>query len=227
MLARINMEESHARLQATDYEKSDKVLRRLLKKHSQDLERSLSEWHRWVQWRRDQDVNRLLSADEEMRHEMHEKIFRWAGQNKQRMLCCVVTARQLDAQGRQGSYSSYKKYLVRTVEEGLRRIDACQDQSLSEQVCIIYDRRGLDYNNVDPGLHQSCRRLVEELRDFHGDRLGALYVLHCDWPFRLLYTTIIWPLLALWAKDQQFVVLQDTQGWAYGVWCIWCVVYDV
>eukprot|EP01031_Cornospumella_fuschlensis_P033008 gene33008-39926_t len=209
MRSRITMEETHARLQPTDYEKSDKVLRRLLKKHSHDLEAALSEWHRWAQWRREHDVEGLLLRDEDVQHELREHVFRWAGRNKQHMLCCVITARQFDAQGRQGTYSSYKKFLVRSVEEGLRRADASDDPSLSEQVCVIYDRRGLGYAHVDPGLHQSCRKLVEELRDFYGQRLGALYVLHCDWSFRLLYNAFIWPLLALLAKDQHFVVLQE------------------
>lgn len=224
MATRINMEETLSRLQPTDYEKSDKVLRRLLKKHSQDLEASLSEWHRWAQWRRSHDVEGLLTRDDEVQHELKENVFRWAGQNKQCMLCCVITARQLDAQARLGTYSSYRKHLVRVVEEGLRLVDACQDESLNEKVCVIYDRRGLGYNNVDPGLHQSSRRLVEELRDFYGDRLGALYVLYCDWPFRLLYSTVIWPLLALWARDQHFVVLQDSEGKHLGQ-CLHCAVF--
>ncbi len=51
MLDRIEQEELHRSLNATDYEKNEKHLRRFLTKHFRDLEVALNQWHGWVEWR--------------------------------------------------------------------------------------------------------------------------------------------------------------------------------
>lgn len=36
------------------------------------------------------------------------------------MLCCVITPRMMDTVDRAGTYTSYRRYLIRLVEEGIR-----------------------------------------------------------------------------------------------------------
>lgn len=77
MKVRIASEERHAALCATSYEMDDRNLRRILTKHMLDLEVSLAQWHRWVQWRRDNQVDSI--ADETVQHELKEGVFQWRG----------------------------------------------------------------------------------------------------------------------------------------------------
>jgi hypothetical protein len=80
-------------------------------------------------------------TDEMVQHELQEDVFQWrgiqstpnalspgpktlcVGKNKQGMLCCVITGRMLDAEQREGTYSSFKKFLIRIVEQGLQQAD--------------------------------------------------------------------------------------------------------
>jgi hypothetical protein len=51
MKERVNGEEFHQELLATDYEKKESNLRRILKNGFYDLDVCLNTWHAWVQWR--------------------------------------------------------------------------------------------------------------------------------------------------------------------------------
>ena len=85
-----------------------------------------------------------------------------AGQNKEKMKCCVITGRALDPLGRKGTNRSFKRvcacisccsvpsyikvhsyylsielqHFIKTVEDGLKAVD---DEE-QDKVCFIYDR---------------------------------------------------------------------------------------
>jgi hypothetical protein len=56
MRERVNREEFHVQLNATEFEKEDLQLKRFLMKQKYDLEIALNEWHRWVQWRHGKNI---------------------------------------------------------------------------------------------------------------------------------------------------------------------------
>lgn len=78
MKTRIAMEEWHANLRPTEYETHPNNLERFLQKHYMDLEVALNQWHRWVQWRHDMEVDAI--TDDVVKHEMAEGVFQWRGQ---------------------------------------------------------------------------------------------------------------------------------------------------
>jgi hypothetical protein len=74
------------------------------------------------------------------------------------------------------------------------------------QVCILYDRRGLDDQHLDPNLYQICRDLFSELQVQYGDRLGLIYVVHINWFFWVLYQYVMQPFLELTGRKVVQVV---------------------
>eukprot|EP00981_Chlorochromonas_danica_P015179 scaffold10764_cov159-Ochromonas_danica.AAC.33 len=140
-----------------------------------------------------------------VQHELNEGVFQWRGQNKAGMLCCVISGRMFDAVNRGGTYSSFRKFLVRFVEEGMK----ASHERAEDKICIIYDRRGLDYENIDPNLHQFCRRVIEEMREWYSDRIGAVYILHTNWLYYLAYSVLLWPVLSFWSKTDRLVVVEE------------------
>lgn len=66
------------------------------------------------------------------------------------------------------------------------------------QVCILYDRRGMGDEHIDPTLYAICRELFSELQMHYGSRLGMIYILHMNWFFWLLYQYIIQPFIELY-----------------------------
>lgn len=102
------------------------------------------------------------------------------------------------------------QYLIRIVEDGLRLLhDKDGDQ---DKICIIYDRRGLDYDNIDTNLHQFCRNIVDQLREWYGDRIGAVYILRTNWMYYLLYSVVLWPVLVVMSKADNLVVVEEVDG---------------
>lgn len=130
MLRRINEEELHASLHATPYEKNEKHLKRFLKKHFMDIEVALNQWHGWVEWRHENNIDSLTAPQSQdlFVHEVKEGVMVWKGQNKQGMPCCLITGRMLDPIDRGGSHGSFRKYMLKMVDEGLRNADELDDQ---------------------------------------------------------------------------------------------------
>lgn len=46
------------------------------------------------------------------------------------------------------------------MDDGLREADASGTQ---DKICAIYDRRGLEYDNIDPNMYQFCKRVINEM----------------------------------------------------------------
>ena len=74
--------------------------------------------------------------DETTAYEINEGVITWRGHNKENMRCCVVTGRMLDPERREGSNNSFRKYIVKSVEDNLQEVS---DKEM-DQICVIYDR---------------------------------------------------------------------------------------
>lgn len=205
MKQRILLEENHRSLNATEYEQSEKHLERFLKLHFQDIEVALNRWHGWVEWRHVNEIDKITDAD--VSNELNEGIFSWRGKNKQGMQCCVITARMLRPEDRKGTFNSFKKHLLRFVDEGMRRAD----ETDQDKICIIYDRRGLEYENIDPNLYQFCKKAIDEMREWYGNRIGAVYVVHVNMMFWLLYTVLLFPIMYMWSSSDRMIILNEAE----------------
>lgn len=57
--------------------------------------------------------------------------------------------------------------MIRLVEQGMQLSDQqsfTTQQDHHDKICIIYDRRGLSFENIDPNLYQFCNKTLDELR---------------------------------------------------------------
>ena len=77
MHQRIENEEHHKELNATAFEKQENHLKRFLLKHFMDIEIALTQWHGWVQWRHDVNVDGI--TDRDIASEKKEGIIQWRG----------------------------------------------------------------------------------------------------------------------------------------------------
>lgn len=205
MKERIEKQQCYLSLQTTDYERKQSNLMRFLKKSSFDLEAALGQWERWVKFRREYKIDEI--SDEDIKYEIEENIINWKGKNKSNQLCCILTGRMHVAAHRMGTYSSFRKYLLRRVEEGM----IASDQAESDKICIIYDRRGLDYPHIDTNLHQSCKKIIQQLKDFYSDRIGMIYVLHTNWIFWALYQMFFRPLSAVIPAFEKIILVESPE----------------
>mmetsp|Transcript_1227 Transcript_1227/g.1640 ORF Transcript_1227/g.1640 Transcript_1227/m.1640 type:complete len:240 (-) Transcript_1227:308-1027(-) len=205
MKERIRSEPFHQSLNATEYETNDCNLQRILRNHYYDTEVALNQWHLWVSWKHENMVDSITESD--IAHERTESILAWRGKNKENMACCVVTGRFLDPTHREGSHASFRKFIIKTVEDGMRD----SNESEQDKVCVIYDRRGLEFQHIDPNLYQFCRSTIDALRMWYSDRLGVLYVLHTNTFFWILYLFIIKPFLAVTTTNNRLIVVEFSQ----------------
>mmetsp|Transcript_3471 Transcript_3471/g.3215 ORF Transcript_3471/g.3215 Transcript_3471/m.3215 type:complete len:131 (+) Transcript_3471:345-737(+) len=78
------------------------------------------------------------------------------------------------------------RYCIYLVEIGIR----LADESGNGQICVIYDRGQMTDANRDPELIGTMKRLSGMLQDYYAERLGALYVLHVNWVYWLMYQAV-------------------------------------
>ena len=69
------------------------------------------------------------------------------------------------------------------------------------QICILYDRRGIEDKHIDAQLYAVCNSLFADMQYYYGDRLGMLYVLHVNWVFWMLYQYVVRPFLDITSKS--------------------------
>ena len=213
----------------TSFERHPHHLLRILRRCNYNVEQSVLQWCAWVRWRQEQRIDEI--TDEVIRCDLEANLIKWQGQDKKGRLCCVVTGRHMDPDGRRnkgGTGLSFQKYLIRSVEDGCRRameqscasntsiagssssisasssdrsrppaqhqIDRQEDDAAATSspldavpdvrpgpgadaspgpgpgldagpdFCIVYDRRGLDWQHIDPMLYKLSRTTIDDLR---------------------------------------------------------------
>lgn len=214
-------------------------LQRVLKKFSYDLESSLNHWNEWVQWRHDNGVDAITT--DQIKHEIAEGIIVWRGHNKQNMPCCVITGRLLDPINRAGTPLSFKRYVLKTVEDQMESItmqvgdgnrqgssalsappssssiredgneESKEMVDSSDKVCIIYDRRDLTFDNIDPNLYQFCKSVIITMRDFYSDRIGVVYVLHSNFVFWSIFMVLVRPFLFVLSQSSRLILVEQPE----------------
>ena len=105
------------------------------------------------------------------------------GEDKAGRPCLIVRVRNHWPQ--QFTPEETMRYSIYLVEKGVRMAD----EKGVGQLCVIYDRGGITDDNQDPNLINLVKQLSSLLQDFYAERLGALYVLHINWFYWLIYHT--------------------------------------
>ena len=55
---------------------------------------------------------------------------------------------------------AHRHNLIKMVEEGLQATDDLEE----DRMCIVYDRRGLEFQHIDPNMFNFCKPLIEEMQ---------------------------------------------------------------
>lgn len=166
---------------------------------------ALETWAEWVEWRYRIGADEI--TDEEIADEVSSGLAEWRGKDKAGRLCLVVTPRLLNPRGRKGNHKTFQKFLIRIIEDGLRKADAAD----VHEVCILYDRTGLTFEHIDPILQQFSKPTISALKHFYSARLGALYVLHLNWWFQLFFTWLVRPILSAGGAENKFTVFNTPE----------------
>jgi hypothetical protein len=159
---------------------------RVLRAREFNLDDAFLMWQKWFNWRVEYRADEI-SEDEMMPHIVTGKAF-FQGVDKMRRPCLIVRFRYHNPE--QFPLEETMRYMIYLVECGVK----LADQLGSGQICVIYDRGGLTSANRDNKLIELVKKLSAMLQDFYAERLGAVYVLHVNWFYWLMYQ-IAKPLL--------------------------------
>ena len=158
------------------------ALVRILRARDFKVDDSYTMWLRWVDWREHYRPE-LITESDMQRHISTGKAF-FKGHDKLGRPCLIVRVRNhFPSDFAAEETLRYSIYLAER---------ACElaDLSGTGQICMIYDRGGINDANQDPNLIQLVREMAEIFKDFYAERLGALYVLHISWLHWILYHAV-------------------------------------
>lgn len=187
------------------WEKSTKNLLRFLRNNDHDPNKALKSYLEWLRWRRKVGADAI--TDEDIQHEVKDGLAAWRGQDKDGRLALVVTGRCLNPAERLGSVRSFQKFIIKTVEDGLKQAD----ERDVEEVCIIYDRRGLEFRHLDSSLHRMSQPTISILQQWYRNRMGRIYIVSLNWVFHAVFMYILLPILGLMSLDKKIIVVEDSK----------------
>ena len=159
---------------------------RVLTARDFNLEASFAMWVKWYEWRVEYRADEITES-EMMPHILTGKAF-YHGTDKQGRPCLIVRFRY--HQPSQFPLEETMRYLIYLVEYGVK----LSDELGVGQISVVYDRAGLSSENRDNKLIDLVKKLSSMLQDFYAERLGAVYVLHVNWLYWLMFQ-IAKPLL--------------------------------
>mmetsp|Transcript_5269 Transcript_5269/g.9666 ORF Transcript_5269/g.9666 Transcript_5269/m.9666 type:complete len:241 (-) Transcript_5269:36-758(-) len=163
------------------------ALLRFLRAREHNAYHALEMWIKWKDWRIEYNVENITEHSV-MPLIQSGKAF-WHGYDRQSRPCLVIRVRY-HVPG-QFSVEQTMRYAVFLLEQGT----AESDRVGSKQICVIHDRGQMTKKNKDDELMTIGRTLSSMLQDFYAERLGALYVLHVNWFYWLMFQ-MMKPLLS-------------------------------
>jgi len=165
-----------------DPKTNDDALLRILRARQLQVEVALEAWEKWREWRKAFGAD-SITADAVQRPLRSGKAV-WRGHDKSNRPCLIITPRH--HWPKESPADETIKLGVYLVEKGIKLADAAG----VDQFCIIQDRTGISYANVDWGLIQTGKTLVRILQDFYAERLGVAYILGVNRLYWYMYNLI-------------------------------------
>ena len=161
----------------------------------------------YIQWRRRNKLSEITSKDCE--DEIKSNLAVWKGHDKENNPVCIITGRHLDIESRSGTYSSFNKFLLHTVETGCKL--ANESNSPDGKITLIYDRRGLEFRHISSIIARHCRPTIECLNQFYGGRINKVFILHVNWFYGFLYYWFLRPFLGWMNLNEKLFVLETKE----------------
>jgi len=215
-------------------ERHPKQLASILKRVNHHLESAMAEWEAWREFRR---VNKAETITAEtVKDLVAAGVAEWKGADKEGRPCLLVTGRRL-TQGVPRLPALWKQFMIYVAESGLRNVldsqmavegasgdttpivreaagspsPAASTLPPDSQIVILYDRRGLEFDNIDINLYRDCQVTLSNVRRFYSDRLHCFYVLHMTWGHWFMYYVLLKPLLGLTGRMDKFIAVEDDE----------------
>jgi hypothetical protein len=184
-----------------NYLNQDNFLR-VLRARGLKVDAAFEMWQRWYEWRCTYRAD-SITDEEMMPHITAGKAF-FFGQDRAGRPCLIVRTRY--HWPNQFSPENTMRFVIYMMEKAVK----LADEKGIGQVCVIYDRGEMTDENRDNNLIQMMRTLSGMLQDFYAERLGAVYVLHINWFYWVMYQ-MVKPLIQRKTGDK-IHVLRNTNG---------------
>lgn len=93
------------------------------------------------------------------------------------------------------------RFLIHLLEHGFRTAD----EGGTGQICVIYDRANMSNANKDDQLVNTVKSFSGILQDYYAERLGAVYVLHVNWLYYIMFQAVK-SFLKRTTRDKIFII---------------------
>lgn len=159
----------------------DKILHRFMVARENNLNKAFDMWNVWFKWRNTYHPDKI--SYDEIKSELETGKAYIHGEDKEGRPCIIIyPAKHFPSQT---SFEDSMKYMVYMLE----KITKISDEKGIEKIVAIVDRSNVGLSNIDyKMLGQSG--IIQMLQDFYAERLHAVYVLHVNWIFRMVFKLI-------------------------------------
>jgi hypothetical protein len=155
---------------------------RVLRARDLKVQPAFEMWQRWYEWRKDYLAD-CITEEEMMPHIITGKAF-FYGEDKSGRPCLIIRTRYHWPD--QFSIENTMRFVIYCVEQAVQ----IADKNGVGQICVLYDRGNMTDANRDHRLMELIRNLSAMLQDFYAERLGAVYVLHVNWIYWIMYQMV-------------------------------------
>ncbi|OMJ83991.1 hypothetical protein SteCoe_14977 [Stentor coeruleus] len=188
----------------TDEEKytNQDMLIRVLRARDLKVQPAYEMWQKWYRWRKDYRADEI--TEEEMKEHIKTGKAFFFGEDNEGRPCLIVRARY--HWPNQFALEETMRYVIYLVEQGVK----LADEKHTGQMCVIYDRGDISSANKDGNLIELGKGLAAMLQDFYAERLGAVYILHVNWLYWLIFQAVK-PLLNKKTRNK-IHILRNVEG---------------
>ena len=135
-----------------------------------------------MDWRKTYRAD-CITEEEMMPHIISGKAY-FHGEDLKGRPCLIVRARYHWPE--QFTVEETMRYVIYIVEQGVK----LADEKGVGQICVLYDRAEVTPANKDGKFIEMMKSLSAMLQDFYAERLGAIYVLHINWFYWLIFQAV-------------------------------------
>ena len=181
----------------------DMALLRFARARDLDANEAIVMIEKWRRWREEADIDSI--TEETVRNEIDSGKAYFNGYDRQGRACCILRPRLHDPNKR--DINEVMRFGVYMLEKG---INLSEERGESDQICVLYDRRGFEYKNFDRQLFGAGKNLLTMLQDNYAERLGVFYVIGVNWLYWMLFK-IVSVFLTQRSKDKIKLVYSNEE----------------
>ena len=182
---------------SVDPETDDEALLRFLVARDMNVRKAQDMIVKWRKWRKEFGVDDISFKDIAREHASGKG--RLVGHNKLNQACIVCRNRFHDPKNR--DVAEMIKFCVYMLREAV----AASEAQGANQVCVLYDRRGMTMKNFDSQMFQLGKQLVNVVQSNYAERLGHCYIIGVTFFYWALYK-VISPFLSARTKSKLHII---------------------